>query len=315
MEDIHQNSFSALFKKFRLLSQFKTLQQFSSTLTEYGLEVDPSLLSRWQSASRIPSDRTTILMLIKVFVSANGIKNCHEANELMVAAGQGELTDDELNTVCLNGDKTYGIQIPRKISNFVGRVHDISLILQNAEQGKVIVIKGIGGSGKTSLAIEAAHRLKDFFIDGIFWFRMDTITVHDVLRELAQTFNLDYKEENRFIQAAKVRSFLTNKKILLILDNVDDFESIEELFPNSSTCSVILTTRHTNSFSNSINTEITMNQFSPQEAHMLFEKILSEEFSRKFQVKLNKLAKSCDFSPLGIHVLAKAIYHKIDLLP
>ena len=60
--------------------------------------------------------------------------------------------------------------LPPRPRHFVGRGKEINRLAQAFEQGPGAVIWGAGGIGKTTLALEAAHRQDWRFADGILWF-------------------------------------------------------------------------------------------------------------------------------------------------
>lgn len=90
--------FGQLFKKFRLRSEFSTLSQFGDALAKEGFIYEDSLYSHWQKNVRIPKDRKLLLALIRVFIKNGGITSIKDANALLNSAGQGYLTDQEIET-------------------------------------------------------------------------------------------------------------------------------------------------------------------------------------------------------------------------
>lgn len=93
------NTFSNLFRKYRLKSEFLSLSDFGHALADEGLVYEDSTLSRWQNGNRVPLDRNLLLILIKIFVDRGGIKSFQEANRLLESAGHGYLTEVEKDKV------------------------------------------------------------------------------------------------------------------------------------------------------------------------------------------------------------------------
>ena len=91
-------SFAKFFKKYRLLSQIATLDNFGDLLANEGIIYENSIFSRWQCGKRIPKHRRTILVILKIFIKKGGIKNIKEANNFLESSGQGYLTDSEKQT-------------------------------------------------------------------------------------------------------------------------------------------------------------------------------------------------------------------------
>ena len=80
---IRQQSFAALFKKYRLRSEIETLSEFGDLLAEEGIVYETSLFTRWQNGERVPRDRKTLLTMVRVFSKKGGVKFLHEANHLL----------------------------------------------------------------------------------------------------------------------------------------------------------------------------------------------------------------------------------------
>jgi len=67
----------------------------SDALAELNVSLDSSTLSHWQCGTRIPKDRRTLIYVIKILITSDGLKNVAEANALLEAASQGYLTPAE----------------------------------------------------------------------------------------------------------------------------------------------------------------------------------------------------------------------------
>jgi len=90
-------SFGTELKRLRLQSGLFTLQALADELQKISrLSIDPTLLSHWQRGARIPKDRQTVLMLIKIFVNRQSIKNVEQGHSFCNLAGMGHLTEEEI---------------------------------------------------------------------------------------------------------------------------------------------------------------------------------------------------------------------------
>lgn len=88
-------TFSELFKKYRLKSEFLTLCEFGRALAAEGRIYDDSIFTHWQKGKRIPKDRNLLLIILKIFIQRKGITSHEEANEFLASAGLGYLTNEE----------------------------------------------------------------------------------------------------------------------------------------------------------------------------------------------------------------------------
>ncbi|MFS8086121.1 MAG: TIR domain-containing protein, partial [Acidobacteriota bacterium] len=136
--------------------------------------------------------------------------------------------------------------------NFTGRDDVLTEIRRNLTEGKphrlVQVVHGLGGVGKTQIAVEYAYRHMDDY-DVVWWIRSEehsTLT-HD-MAALATDLTLQQenaKEQQVIVDA--VRKWLgQNRNWLIIFDNADRPESIRDHLPQSDIGDVIVTSRNPN---------------------------------------------------------------------
>ena len=108
--------------------------------------------------------------------------------------------------------------------------------------GQGASFQGIGGLGKTQLAVEYAHRYRDQY-EGVVWLTVD---------QNIETQLVDLAEKTKWVNAgvdAKAKMAIANARYsalsdtLLIYDNVDHSGEIESLLPQSSN-HILLTSRN-----------------------------------------------------------------------
>ena len=120
-------------------------------------------------------------------------------------------------------------------------------------------MSGLGGIGKTQVAIEYAYRYGEEYHD-VLWIDAATReTLVSGFLELAVLFDLPEQQEqdqNKVIAAVK-QWFISHRQWLLIFDNADDLTLAEEFLPTSNTGYIILTTRYQarRTFATSLNFE------------------------------------------------------------
>ena len=240
MSSSEPSNFAQLFKKYRLLSQFTTLVSFSHALEDEGIFYDPSILSHWQNGTRQPSERAIALVLLKIFIQRKSISSPAAANELLESLDMGHLTSLENSDFFPNSsNKTY--QLPILPAFYVERNFSQLDNIQSIN-GKIIHIFGLAGSGKTSSAIQIAKQYEKYFPDGLIWLQISTTSLDEALNHIAFSLNENISEiKNLHLKAASIRSYLSNKRALLIFDNAENLKNIDLLIPYQSQSTVIIT--------------------------------------------------------------------------
>jgi tetratricopeptide (TPR) repeat protein len=134
---------------------------------------------------------------------------------------------------------------------FTGREEVLSRIWAALTQEQTLTliqpqaISGLGGIGKTQIAIEYAYRYRHFY-NIVVWVRADTpdLLTSDFLL-LATLLRLPERgEQDQTIVVEAVKHwFGRNKRWLLILDNADNLEIVSNFIPMEGNGHVLLTTR------------------------------------------------------------------------
>jgi predicted ATPase/DNA-binding SARP family transcriptional activator len=110
--------------------------------------------------------------------------------------------------------------LPRRATTFVGRTQELSRLANALHEGPLLTLTGVGGVGKTRLALEVAGREKERFGDGVWLCELAPLddgaavghAVAAALR-LQQRQGLDIE--------ATVIEYLATRELLLIVDNCE----------------------------------------------------------------------------------------------
>ena len=113
--------------------------------------------------------------------------------------------------------------LPTERTRFVGRDVDVAAVRKQLEVGRLVTLTGVGGSGKTRLAIRAASGLLEQFPDGIFFgisHRYPTPRSSPATRRPPSACphgagNGSGRPANELID------FLSTREVLLVLDNCE----------------------------------------------------------------------------------------------
>ncbi|MGV9912464.1 BTAD domain-containing putative transcriptional regulator [Streptomyces tendae] len=213
-------------------------------------------------------------------------------------------------------------QLPATVADFTGRaafVRELSDVLSAASgktTGRVMAVSalaGIGGVGKTTLAVHVAHQARAAFPDGQLYVDLQgagarpaepETVLGSFLRALgtADSAIPDSLEE----RAALYRSVLDGRRVLVLLDNARDAAQVRPLLPGTDGCAALVTARvrmvdlagaHL----------VDLDVMSPEEALALFTKIVGEERVASEREAALDVVGACGFLPLAIRIAASRL--------
>ncbi|MGW7356123.1 BTAD domain-containing putative transcriptional regulator [Streptomyces sp. NPDC054802] len=213
---------------------------------------------------------------------------------------------------------TRPAQLPATVPDFTGRLSFVGELggrLTTAE-GSVMAVSalaGIGGVGKTTLAVHVAHQARKHFPDGQLYVDLQgtgsraaepETVLGAFLRALgtADSAIPDTLDE----RAALYRSALDGRRILVLLDNARDAAQVRPLLPGTEGCAALITSRvrmvdlagaHL----------VDLDVMSPEEALQLFTRIVgAERVGAERKAALDVVA-ACGFLPLAIRIAASRL--------
>ncbi len=114
--------------------------------------------------------------------------------------------------------------LPLSLSSFVGRSGEIEQSLQLLANTRLLTITGVGGVGKTRLAIELADRLLaeggGGYPDGVYLVRLDALNDGHLVAPLVANI-IGLREESTRPLLDTLADYLRDKRLLLVLDNCE----------------------------------------------------------------------------------------------
>jgi predicted ATPase len=110
--------------------------------------------------------------------------------------------------------------LPRQVTSFVGREQAVEDCLRFLKSARLLTLTGVGGSGKTRLALRVAERLLPEYPEGVWFVDLAPLTDPDHLpRAVASALGVT-EEAGRPIRETLVRH-LAPRRALLIFDNCE----------------------------------------------------------------------------------------------
>ncbi|MFG2059141.1 BTAD domain-containing putative transcriptional regulator [Micromonospora sp. NPDC048930] len=151
-------------------------------------------------------------------------------------------------------------QLPADVHGFVGRAEALAgldaLLGESAQTPTAVVIatvSGTAGVGKTTVAVHWGHRVASRFPDGQLYVNLRgfdpggvPVRPTDALRGFLEAFGVPAERipAELDVQAARYRSLLAGKRVLVVLDNARDAEQVRPLLPGTSTSLTVVTSRN-----------------------------------------------------------------------
>ncbi|WP_051469100.1 ATP-binding protein [Actinomadura oligospora] len=102
----------------------------------------------------------------------------------------------------------------------VDRVRELATVREQIGHGRAVTLTGVGGVGKTRLALRAAQELRVSFPDGTWFVRIDEIR-HPALLAHGVTAAMGVVDQPGRSQADVLLDFLAGRKALLVLDGCE----------------------------------------------------------------------------------------------
>ena len=110
--------------------------------------------------------------------------------------------------------------LPLQLTSFVGRESEIAEIINLLSKARLITLTGVGGCGKTRLALETASGLAKSYRDGVWLVELASITDPNlVLQAVASTLGIPESRDDKL--TGELIKHLRTREILLILDNCE----------------------------------------------------------------------------------------------
>jgi DNA-binding SARP family transcriptional activator/Tfp pilus assembly protein PilF len=150
-------------------------------------------------------------------------------------------------------------ELPARVSNFTGRSDELQTLSRLlAESGEkmpgTVVISAIGGTagvGKTALAVHWARQVAERFPDGQLYVNLRgydpdrPVTAADALAGFLRALGVPGQDipAEEAERAARYRSLLAGRRVLVVLDNAGSVEQVRPLLPGSPACAALVTSR------------------------------------------------------------------------
>ncbi|MFE1106031.1 BTAD domain-containing putative transcriptional regulator [Streptomyces rochei] len=215
--------------------------------------------------------------------------------------------------------QTVPTQLPESDAYFIGRsreqwlMDDVLLDGSAQNPSPIAYITGSPGIGKTSLAVNWAHRTAHRFPDGQLFADLregDTLGVlHRFLRQLGAEGPLPTEPADA---AERYRGMLEGRRVLIVLDHASSYTQVRHLLPTSGGCCVLITGR--------ANLDELMQKYralrlrvaplSDDESRETLTSVLRDARAEESPEATSRLAALCGYTPLALRAAAARLLTK-----
>ncbi|NRQ38559.1 hypothetical protein HII36_43060 [Nonomuraea sp. NN258] len=208
-------------------------------------------------------------------------------------------------------------QLPPGPGQFTGRTAELALLDRVATGGATVavaVVTGVGGVGKTALAVHWAHRIRSRFPDGQLYVNLHGHSAQRPLRPIEALGRFlrglgvptDRVPDSVEEASAAYRSLLADRHVLVVLDNAGSEEQVRPLLPGGRRCATVITSR--DRLSGLVARDgaalVRLGLLDPDEAVTLLGEILGGEHLTGQREAARELAGICGHLPLALRIAA-----------
>lgn len=220
--------------------------------------------------------------------------------------------------VRLAGGKAPQVLLPADNPYFAGRavsLGKLDLLVSQSEWPRAVIVQGMAGVGKTTLALHWAHRVVDRFPDGVLFAdlrgtRRDPVTPAEAMGQVLRAAGVpgDQLPRTAAELAAQCRSLLADRRMLLVLDNASRPEQVRPLLEAATSGLVVVTSRQRlpDLLEGADIRALELREMATQEAVDLISNVLGpgDPRVRDEHKAVERLAGECGHLPLALGVMA-----------
>lgn len=196
-------------------------------------------------------------------------------------------------------------QLPPDIADFTGRdaeLAELTAALGSGAGVPLAVLSGEPGAGKSTLAVRAAHRLRARFPDGQLYVPLAGRDIGEVLADLLRALGVPGPAvpDDVRARAAVFRGRLTDRRVLVVLDEAGDPEHVRALLPGTPGCAVLVTSRQRLSGLAGAH-RLSVGPLSDAEATELLDRLAGARVARE-RADAGRIVAACARLPLALRI-------------
>ena len=110
--------------------------------------------------------------------------------------------------------------LPSQLTSFIGRVGEIEEIAAEVRANRLVTLMGMGGIGKTRLAIQVAEKIAEYFDQGVWFVELAALSNTDLI-PLTMLSVMGITEQPGMAPLESLKEYLRDKKLLIVLDSCE----------------------------------------------------------------------------------------------
>jgi tetratricopeptide (TPR) repeat protein len=204
-------------------------------------------------------------------------------------------------------------QLPPSLPEFAGRAFELSefLAARANPEIKILGLQGLGGVGKTTLAVRLAHQLAPHYPDAQIFVDLKGASAQPLSVAAAQAHIIRaYLPTGRLPESESelrhlYQTILADKRALLLLDNAVNAQQIAPLIPPEN-CLLVITSRQHISLPRMFSSRL--ESLPPAEAREMLRRLLPQ-----ITHGIEPIAELCGYLPLALRLAASALTQHPDM--
>ncbi len=207
--------------------------------------------------------------------------------------------------------------LPVPLTSFIGRTRELAEIRAQLARARLVTLTGVGGGGKTRLAIQAAHEIAADFPDGAWFVDLAPVTNEtDIVSTCAAVFGL--REQTGMSIDALWFEYARDKTLLLVLDNCEHLHNAcavfaHELLQSAPRVRILATSREPLNVSGEALIGVPPLSL-PDAEHPTFEKVAHSDAAQLFIARASFILPTFSLNQSNLQAIAQ-ICRRLDGIP
>ncbi|MFI9455578.1 AfsR/SARP family transcriptional regulator [Amycolatopsis sp. NPDC052450] len=211
-------------------------------------------------------------------------------------------------------------ELPATNGELVGRDRELALLVEDGDPESVSVdaVDGVPGAGKTTLAVRAAHRIRESYPDGALFVDLhgytegrEPVTPERALRRLLRAVGVEdgAMPDDLDELAASWRAATSQLRLLLVLDNAESAGQVRPLLPSGPGSRVLVTSRRRLSGLDA-DRRVSLGALGLEAAEKLLGRIVGAPRAEGERFAVRALAGLCGRLPLALRIAGARLQNR-----